>query len=167
MSSRCLSAGGIRFLDHPFPAAEFGLPCGRLTGRMSFARRHSIRPHRGYYVPHPREPTGLGVPFTAGAWCPISRRRRTDRRSQLSLAAELPLLRHHRFSRLRRPIANAASSGIHSHSPVRSSPCPVPPCSAGSYVRLHPSLHTPPLPATHGRIGEGALDTSPEILFTR
>jgi hypothetical protein len=32
MSSRCLSAGGLRFLDHPVPAEEFGLPCGRLTG---------------------------------------------------------------------------------------------------------------------------------------
>jgi hypothetical protein len=27
-----LSATGIRFLGHPFPAGELGLPCGRLTG---------------------------------------------------------------------------------------------------------------------------------------
>jgi len=82
MDSRCLSAGGIRFLDHPFPAEEFGLPCGRLTGRMSFARRNSIRLRRGYYVSHPREPTGVGVPFTAGAWCPIVRSWRSWRLSQ-------------------------------------------------------------------------------------
>jgi hypothetical protein len=32
MNSRCLSAGGRRFLDHHNPAGAFCLPCGRLTG---------------------------------------------------------------------------------------------------------------------------------------
>jgi hypothetical protein len=32
ITSRCLSAGGIRFLKHPIPAEELTLPCGWATG---------------------------------------------------------------------------------------------------------------------------------------
>jgi hypothetical protein len=32
MISRCLSTGGLRFLEHPIPTEELSLPCGWATG---------------------------------------------------------------------------------------------------------------------------------------
>ena len=46
MGSLYLSAAGLRFLQHPVPAEELALPCGRVAG-------HKARPQRGYPVPHP------------------------------------------------------------------------------------------------------------------
>ena len=58
--SCCLSATGIRFLGHPVPAGELGLPHGRLTGPcwcpdpdgVTTFRTHEIRP--GWVPPVPR-----------------------------------------------------------------------------------------------------------------
>ncbi len=36
MDSPCLSAAGLRFLDHPLPTEELGVPCGSLTGRAAY-----------------------------------------------------------------------------------------------------------------------------------
>src|SRR5215217_9041792 len=52
-----LSAAGVRFLGHPAPAGEFGLPHGRLTGHRDAG------PHRGCHVAHEQD-TGLGAPLT-------------------------------------------------------------------------------------------------------
>src|SRR5665213_2743522 len=59
--SCCLSATGVRFSGHPFPAGDLGLPCGRLTG-------HEIvtGPHRGLHVPHVRDSTGVGASCIPG-----------------------------------------------------------------------------------------------------
>jgi hypothetical protein len=66
MSSRCLSAGSLRFLRHLVPTGAFGLPYGRLT-------QAALRPHWGCHVPHERDTTGVGASFTAGNGCPQSR----------------------------------------------------------------------------------------------
>src|SRR5437867_11253544 len=54
MDSRCLSAAGLRFLEHPLPTEEFCFPCGWLTEEI-------FRPHWGYHVPHRGATTGVGV----------------------------------------------------------------------------------------------------------
>jgi hypothetical protein len=53
-----LSATGIRFLGHPAPAEEFGLPHGRLTGHRDAG------PHRGCHVAHEQDATGQDAPLT-------------------------------------------------------------------------------------------------------
>ena len=52
MSSPCLSAAGIRFLQRPVPAAGLAFPCGRVTGLTARPRRGcpcsaSLRNDRG------------------------------------------------------------------------------------------------------------------------
>src|ERR1019366_10641344 len=47
--SCCLSATGVRFLGHPFPAGGLGLPCGRLTD--------------------PRGPDPIGIPRSTRMSC--------------------------------------------------------------------------------------------------
>jgi hypothetical protein len=37
MDSPCLSAAGLRFLDHPIPTEELGVPCGSRTGRAAYS----------------------------------------------------------------------------------------------------------------------------------
>ena len=65
--SRCLSAAGVRFLGHPVPAGELRLPHGRPTGRRPPG------PQRGFHVPHERDTTGVGAPFTPRRRCPPGR----------------------------------------------------------------------------------------------
>jgi hypothetical protein len=60
-------ATGIRFLDHPVPAGDLGLPCGRLTGLRpdpdGVATFPTAETRPGRVLPVPR---GDGVP-TAGS----------------------------------------------------------------------------------------------------
>jgi len=63
--SCCLSATGVRFLGHPAPGQELGLPHGRLTGQ----HHADPGPGRGCRVPHERDTTGLGAPSTPGRRC--------------------------------------------------------------------------------------------------
>jgi hypothetical protein len=47
---------GLRFLDHPVPAGDLGLPCGRLT--------ETTGPRQGFHVPHSEDAAGVGAPST-------------------------------------------------------------------------------------------------------
>jgi hypothetical protein len=47
-------------LGHPLPAAELALPHGRVTGHVL----HAAGPQRGCHVPHIRDATGVGAPYT-------------------------------------------------------------------------------------------------------
>jgi len=109
--SCCLSAASVGFLDRPVPAGELGLPPGRLTGP-------TIRTRRGFHVPHARDTTGVGAPSAPGRRCSHGRTDASGRR--------LPLLSGQSCTPLPHPTYGAhlddASSGVHSRSPVRSSP---------------------------------------------
>ena len=52
--SLCLSAAGVGFLEHPIPAEE-------LTRSYDGATNISIRPHRGFPVPHTGDTAGAGA----------------------------------------------------------------------------------------------------------
>jgi len=69
MNSRCLSAAGFCFLEHPFPTEEFCHPYGWLTEVF-------FRPHWGYHVSHHGDLTGKGALSTPGSWCPKIQERR-------------------------------------------------------------------------------------------
>jgi hypothetical protein len=107
MTSRCLSAGGLRFLDRPVPAAEFRRSCDWPTTQGG--------PQRDCHVPHRGETHGVGVLFTPGSWYP--------HRSKVGSPGLDPNL----LSWL--PIGPAisldgASTRIHVCSPVRACPSP-------------------------------------------
>jgi hypothetical protein len=148
--SRCLSAAGVRFLGHLFPAAGLGLPCGRLTGR---ARRR-----RGYHVPHQGETMGVSALFTPGSGCP-------HRDFCVSLVPSDPVLPSW-STIVRQPYMTKPHREF-----IRIHPSHL---SLGRFVRmartplgLYPWLRTPPLPVTHAGIGNrhghlpGSHDHSP------
>lgn len=64
--SRCLSAAGVRFSGHPFPAGDVGLPHGQPTDHDHYR----VGPHRDCHVPHMQDATGLGALSTPGRRCP-------------------------------------------------------------------------------------------------
>jgi hypothetical protein len=111
--SCCLSATGIRLSGHPIPAAELGLPHGRLTGhqpgagpqRVTTFCTYEIRP--GWVPPRPR-----------GRRC--SPGRMTCPTGACRFPAASP------YTPLAHPIGGATQSrGINGgsrHSPVRSAP---------------------------------------------
>jgi len=111
--SCCLSAASVRFLGHPVPAAELRLPHGRPTGRLlhpdpnGVATFHTSEIRPGWVLPLPR---GGGVHPDGGT----------------STTRRLPLRSGQPCTPLRQPIGGAwdheTSSGVHSRSPVRSSP---------------------------------------------
>jgi len=83
--TRCLSAAGIRFLDHPVPAEEFRLPCGwptastflalvssltQATFYESFAEVSPDRLHRDYHVSLCENRTGWMPSLLRSQWCP-------------------------------------------------------------------------------------------------
>jgi hypothetical protein len=126
ISSPCLSAGGIGFLDHPVPAAGLGRPCGRLTGMppdcngVTTFRNGEKR--RGRVPPLLR---GLGV-------------RTGGKSASLSVGLVLPW----------RTIVPAtglygASSEVHRHSPVPSFPEPVSPDGSDCPWLLPLASHVP------------------------
>src|SRR5258708_38531303 len=109
MSSCSLSVGSIRFLIPPTPTEAFCLPCGQLT-------QVPLRPHWGSQVPHCRDTFGVGAFFTPGSRYP-----------------PIPLARPGCLidpfitvsTRFSVTLRNDASSKVHLHSPVRTSPRPV------------------------------------------
>jgi hypothetical protein len=104
---------GVGFLGHPVPAGEFGSPCGRLTGHAAVPG-----PRRGFHVPHAQDATGEGAPSAPERRCPTAGSMPTSRR--------LPLPSGQSYTPALQPTHGAhldeASSGVHSRSPVRSSP---------------------------------------------
>ena len=132
---------GIRLSDHPFPPQELGLPYGRLTGHrpdpdgVSTFRTAEIRPARV-----PSLPRGHGAP-TSG-W-----------RSSAAVAGSqrqaLP------------PALRPISGGYHHEASTKVSlaltrpvfPLPVAPVWGGRPWAFPLMLRTPPLPATHVRVG--------------
>ena len=115
---------GIRFLDHPAPAGEWGLPHGRLAGLLP-------GPRRGCHVPHGRDPAGVGAPCTPG--------RRCSRGWLLVTSRRLPLPSGQPCPQPHIPSPGVSISGHHREfacSPVRPSPCLWPPDGAGALGRL-------------------------------
>jgi hypothetical protein len=162
MSFRCLSAGGLRFLDHPVPAGEFGLPCGRLTDRMG--------------LPFQQTPSGL----------PRSTPARTNRGGRLLYCGSLVSSRFRNAKKrltgnwivtcLCSNIADSAGCGDpHLRSLSEDSLVfarPVFPWPDYRRIRLAESwalirASHPAVTSDAWRIRGWALDTSPEILFTR
>jgi len=135
-----LSATGIRFLDHPSPAGEFGLPHGRLTGRSrtptGLSRSTQPRPDRE------------GCSLYPEARCSHGRHLVTGRRCRFPAASPTP--QHHIHLR------GLQLRGINKNSlpltrPVF--PLPVTPGWNGRPWAFPLMLRTPPLPATHVRAG--------------
>lgn len=145
MDSRCLSAGGVRFLGRPVPAGGFGLPYGRLTGR------DPVRPQRGCHVPHGRDPTGVGALSTAGTRCPS-----VSLRGEHALPpAEVPATwsHHRRFSLCDDLFVTQPQTRVHSHSPVRSSLHPA--ATSGSQPPWASPSASDPTVASDAREGQG------------
>jgi hypothetical protein len=155
MDSPCLSAAGLRFLDHPLPTEELGVPCSSLTGRAAYSaallpdligvttfRTDEMRPgwapslHRGrgvrgghVYLGHSLTrivDLSLSCPVFSPSWSTILRR----------FAVTMV---HRRFTFVH-------PSGL---------PLACDSLMAGRSWASVPPLHTPLLPATHGRVGTG------------
>lgn len=134
-------------LGHPLPAGELGLPHGRLTGPchqvsdpngvVTF-RTHEMRPERvpslprGQRCPHDRQViSGRRLPHPSG---------RVPRPQRSIPSPGLLLTRHHRgFTSVHPPGLPLACDPRMEQGPLGFSP----------------ELHTPPLPATHVRVGTG------------
>ena len=115
--SRRLSAAGIRFSGHPFPAGDVGLPHSQPTDHD----HRRVGPHRDCHVPHMQDATGLGALSTPG--------RRCSPGTIDSLRRRLPLPSGQPCSaRFHIPSAglddDEATSRVHSRSPARSFPHP-------------------------------------------
>ena len=145
--SRRLTAHQHSLPGHPVPARDLGLCCLRLTGSAwrrprtltGFSRSACASCDRDG---RPLDPEASGV-HTAGEICPAAACRSSTARPCTPVFIPSP-----------RALGNEASAGVHSRSPVRSSP------------RLHsrmrrvrfgffPELRTPQLPAAHVRAGTG------------
>ena len=138
-------------LGHPVPAAELGLPCGRLTGpccqgRTPTGLSRSARMSRGRGG-CPLDPGDCGA-RTAGRSSPAAARR---------LAAARPCT----------PVQQPTTGGFLSRGIIKGSrsftrpafPWPVAPGWSGSPRACPPGLHTPPLPAAHAGVGTGIVGT--------
>ena len=109
--SCCLSTAGVRFL---VILARWGIgPSLRSAYRAIWPG-----PQRGCHVPHERDTTGVGAPYTPGRRCSPDRHGVPGRR--------LPLPSGQSCTPLQQPICGAsddeASTGVHLRSPVRPSP---------------------------------------------
>jgi hypothetical protein len=121
--SCCLSATGIRFLGHPSPLGD---------------RPPSRSAHRPRSNPCDRNPTGFPrstrLRYDRGG-CPLYPEAngvsRPESRPRISGAASQRHALHPHHHSHRRARLNEASTGVHSRSPVRSSPSPVAPGWAG------------------------------------
>ena len=117
MSSRCLSAAGLRFLDHPLPTGASDLSCEDRTDQ--------VRPQWGSHVPHDQASTGVGAFYTPGAWCPCHGA--CVNPGPLTMTGSVMHLPQP--CRLDQPSCPTspnygASTKIHLRSPVQSFPCP-------------------------------------------
>ena len=145
--SCCLSAHRRSLLGHPVPARELGHRCLRLTGGAwrrlrtltGFPRSACASCDRGG---RPLDPEASGV-HTTGEDSPAAARRSSTARPCTPVFIPSP-----------GALGNEASAGVHSRSPVRSSPRLR---SRMERVRFgfFPELRTPQLPAAHVRAGTG------------
>ena len=128
--SCCLSATGIRFLGHPAPAGELGLPHGRLT------EHQGAGPHRGCHVAHEQDATGQGALFTPGT-AVRSRPVTIPRPAPAAFQRPVPM------APLEHPIGGGhlheASSRIHLRSPIPPDGWSPPRCRAGAPMPTHRS----------------------------
>jgi hypothetical protein len=110
----CLSAAGIRFLEHPIPTGDFCRPYGWLT--------EIFRPRWGYHVPHLGAATGVGALSTPGFIGVTDECSLAIHLSQSSLCPLIlnPLLPYK--PSIPTTLHHEASSRVHLHSPVQSSP---------------------------------------------
>jgi hypothetical protein len=155
MDSRCPSAGGLRFLDHPIPTEELGVPHGSLTGRAVYRaallpdligvatfRTDELRPgwvpslHRGRGVRggHVDIDHSLARMLYISLSCPVFSPSRSA------------ILRRFAVTMVRRGFTRVHPSGL---------PLACGSLMAGRPWASAPPLHTPPLPAAHGRVGTG------------
>jgi hypothetical protein len=153
--SCCLSAAGIRFSVIRFPPRNsalltVGLPgktfCPDLDGVTAF-RTHELRP--GWVPPITRGQVVLAQPGRLPARHP-----------------PLPSgqsLKPRRNIPPREALLHGPSTGVHSRSPVRSSPRPRPRDGTSGRFGAPPELRTPPSPAAHVRSGDRPSSTDLEL----
>jgi len=134
--SPCLTAAGLRFLDHPYPAEGLASPCGSVTGdalqtSSGFPRSALASYDRG------------GRPLYSGAVVSLygTCLRAAPSRQGMSAPRAYGPTRRLRYPSFRRSKDHGASSRIHSRSPIRSFPHPVHPMG-GLLLRACPqTLH--------------------------
>ena len=118
MTSRCLSAAGVRFLDRPLPTGAFGRPYGWRTDRsqlpIGVATFRTIEPRLGWV---PSILRGRGV-RAGDVWEPPT--------TETCAFSVMFLTQHCRLRQSSCPATSiyGASPKIHSCSPVQSFPCP-------------------------------------------
>ena len=141
----CLSAAGIRFWEHPTPTGELCLPYGRPTAGLTTADPIGVTVCHMVEIRLGRAPSLL-----RGQWCPWTGGcgHQSHRTSDWDVLDPI-----HRISRLRCSKMTKPHQGFTHVRPsslllTRAQP------TAGLALGHHPSLHTPPLPATHGGIGD-------------
>ena len=143
--SRRLSAHRHSLLGHPVPARGF-----RLSSRSAY-RRRGARTLTGFPRSARASTTGVGAPSTPRP-AVFTRPAKTVRPPLAAPPAARPCTPV--FIPSAGALGNEASAGVHSRSPVRSSPRL---CSRMERERFgfFPELRTPQLPATHVRAGTG------------
>jgi hypothetical protein len=129
-----------------------GSPHGRPTSPKA-------GPRRGYRVPHARAATGAGAPYTPRTVVLVPAGS-PPRPAPAASQRPVPKPRHS-IPPCEAPL-HEASTGVHSRSPVRSSPRPRPRDGTAAF-RLSPELRTPPLPATHVRGRDRPSSTDLEL----
>ena len=131
-------------LGSSFPAEELCPPCVGPTGGAG--------PHRGFHVPHRRECDRGGCPLYRGSQVSFGPRvSGGDPAEPPSPSAPAPSSPR---QPLRRPMYHAASSRVHSRSPVRSPLGLTPPSAGSSLGRYHP-IQTTSLPTGSGMVRGG------------
>ena len=144
--SCCLSATGIRFLGHPVPAGELGLPHGRPTGHVGAPDPNGVSTFRTL-----RDTTGVGAPYTPGT-AVLTRPAAGPQPAPAASQRPVPAPRRHipsaglRMTRHQRGFTSIHPSGL---------PLACGPRMERAPLGLSPELRTPPLPATHVRAGTG------------
>lgn len=150
-----LSAVGVSLLDPPAPAEGLVLPCGRITRRIArldligvvVFRMSEMRP--GWVSSEPR-----------GRRCAPEWRALSIRRLPLSCGQSY----HPLVLPINGSLLDEASSRIHLHSPVRSSPA-CNPWMEQEPLGLDLRLRTPWLPATHAEAGTDLAHGSGSYAF--
>ena len=154
MDSPCLSAAGLRFLDHPIPTEGLGVPCGSLTGRAAY-RAAFFQTSLGLRRSAPMSCDRGGCLLSTGgvvsamATCTLATHSQGSHAS-LSCPVFSPswsaILQRLAVTMVQRRFTFVHPSGL---------PLACDSLMAGRPWASVPPLHTPLLPATHGRVGTG------------
>lgn len=143
MHSRCLSAAGFRFLEHPPPAGEFSLPHGRLTGLRQtptgLSRSALLRRDWG------------GCPLYSGTGVSQSGALRSLTFGATKSVAASPWSTIAVSADLRQPRITEPQRGFTCVHPSNLPLARLPP-AAGRTLGRYSALCTSPLPGTHSRI---------------